>query len=129
MKKLRWSLLVMVLVLSSVLQACGSGDTGDSQGNGEKVKIKWATWGNPGELTRHQEFTKDFNARHPDIEAELIPIPGEYDQKILTQLTGGTAPDLFYAGDAFIVKLIENKSIEEITPRMNAADRSLGCPK
>ena len=54
--------------------------------------------GNPGELTRFQELTKDFNKKHSDIEVEFIPIPGEYDQKILTQLTGGTAPDIFYAG-------------------------------
>lgn len=134
MKKLRKSLLAVVLLASVVLQACGSGGGSsdnqgavaeDGKGSGEKVKIKWATWGNPGELTRFQEFTKDFNKRHPDIEAELIPIPGEYDQKILTQLTGGTAPDVFYAGDGFVVKLIENKSIEEMTPRMTAADSKI----
>ncbi|GGG25688.1 ABC transporter substrate-binding protein [Paenibacillus abyssi] len=143
MKKLRWSLLLVILALSAVLQACGGSNNGGSGGSanggtnegasteanggkeaakGEKVKIKWATWGNPGELTRFQEFTKDFNERHPNIEAELIPIPGEYDQKILTQLTGGTAPDIFYAGDGFVSKLIENNSIEELTPLMQAPD-------
>lgn len=90
MKKLRKSLLAVVLLASVVLQACGSGGgSGDNQGavaedgkgSGEKVKIKWATWGNPGELTRFQEFTKDFNSRHPDIEAELIPIPGNTTRK------------------------------------------------
>ncbi|MDQ8737914.1 sugar ABC transporter substrate-binding protein [Paenibacillus sp. LHD-38] len=125
MVKIKWTLLIMMIAATAILQACGGGDgaaSGEGSGTntpkGEKVKIKWATWGNPGELTRFQDFTKDFNERHPDIEAELIPIPGEYDQKILTQLSGGTAPDLFYAGDAFIVKLIENGSIEELTPLM-----------
>ncbi|MFD0710548.1 ABC transporter substrate-binding protein [Paenibacillus sp. GCM10027626] len=147
MKKIKGSLLVlvMVLIVASVLQACSSnGNSGkeggsnsgqnkqnEGKGNdpapapapkGEKVKIKWATWGNPGELTRFQEFTKDFNAKHPDIEAELIPIPGEYEQKILTQLSGGTAPDIFYSGDATMVKLIENGSIEELTPLMDTPD-------
>ncbi len=132
--------LVLALVLVPLLQACGSGGGGNQAGtanqeenksagsdnsgqsSGEKVKIKWATWGNPGELGRFQEFTKDYNAKHPDVEVELIPIPGEYDQKILTQLAGGTAPDAFYAGDGFIIKLIENKSIEELTPLMEGAD-------
>ncbi|NBC72742.1 extracellular solute-binding protein [Paenibacillus sacheonensis] len=132
MKKQKWSLLALVLTLSILLQACSSGNNeGQTEGGdtsppkGEKVKITWATWGNPGELTRFQEFTKDFNAKHPDIEAELIPIPGEYDQKILTQLTGGKAPDIFYAGDAFIVKLIENGSIEELTPLMEVSGSTL----
>ncbi|UVI33005.1 ABC transporter substrate-binding protein [Paenibacillus spongiae] len=137
MKKLKWSLFVLVLVSAVFLQACGSNGGGNGGGNneassggesgskGEKVKIKWATWGNPGELTRFQEFTKDFNAKHPDIEAELIPIPGEYEQKILTQLSGGTAPDVFYAGDATIVKLIENGSIEELTPLMDGGGSAI----
>ncbi|MGO4184639.1 sugar ABC transporter substrate-binding protein [Paenibacillus sp. TAF43_2] len=132
MKKLKWSLLIMIIAVTALIQACGTSNGGNNGvSNGEeagtnspkegKVKIKWATWGNPGELTRFQDFTNDFNKKHPEIEAELIPIPGEYDQKILTQLSGGTAPDIFYAGDAFIVKLIENGSIEELTPLMDDA--------
>ena len=119
MKKARGSSLAVILLLSTILQACGGGQaaTNDPE-SGDKVKIKWASWGNPGELSRYQELTKDFNSRHTDIEAEFIPIPGEYDQKILTQLTGGTAPDIFYAGDGLIVKLIENQSIENLTPYM-----------
>jgi multiple sugar transport system substrate-binding protein len=129
MKRIRWSALLMVAVLCLVVQACGSSggsnNGGDSKAagkpaaSGEKAKIKWATWGNPGELTRFQEYTKDFNDRHPDIQAELIPIPGEYEQKIITQLSGGTAPDVFYAGDSTLVKLIENGTIEELTPLMS----------
>lgn len=125
MKKVKGTLAALALVLAVLLQACASGGSGGAAEGGEggkqeKVKIKWATWGNPGELTRFQDFTKEFNKKHPDIEAELIPIPGEYEQKILTQLSGGTAPDVFYAGDGTIVKLIENKSIEELTPLMQA---------
>ncbi|ACX63192.1 carbohydrate ABC transporter substrate-binding protein, CUT1 family [Paenibacillus sp. cl141a] len=123
-KQVRGSLLAIILLLSSILQACGGGGTseGGESGSGEKVKIKWATWGNPGELSRFQELTKEFNKNHSDIEVEFIPIPGEYDQKILTQLTGGTAPDIFYAGDALVVKLIENQSIENLTTYMEAPE-------
>lgn len=113
-------LILFIVALVPMLQACSS--EGASGTDGGKVKIKWATWGNPGELTRFQEFTKDFNAKHPNIQAELIPIPGEYDQKILTQLTGGNAPDVFYAGDGFISKLIETGSIAELTPYLQGQD-------
>lgn len=128
--KLKLTLIIAILLMAmSVLQACGNsgnavkenGDkkTDESTKPVEKKKIKWATWGNPGELGRHQDFTNEYNAKHPDVEVELIPIPGEYEQKILTQLSGGTAPDAFYSGDGTIVKLIENKSIVELTPLMN----------
>ncbi|WP_211748941.1 sugar ABC transporter substrate-binding protein [Paenibacillus sp. Marseille-Q4541] len=120
-KQVARATIVLVLLFTTLLSACASGGDESSGGDsGGKVKIKWATWGNPGELSRFQEMTKEFNKTHPDIEAEFIPIPGEYDQKILTQLTGGTAPDVFYAGDGLVVKLIENNSIENLTPLMDA---------
>lgn len=92
MKKLKWSLLIMIIAVSALIQACGTGGGGNNGvSNGEeagtnspkegKVKIKWATWGNPGELTRFQDFTNDFNKKHPEIEAELIPIPGSTIKK------------------------------------------------
>jgi multiple sugar transport system substrate-binding protein len=133
MKKLK---MLSAVVLSSVmlLSACGGGSGGGggggSAGEGggsEKVKITWSTWGNPGELGRFQEFTEDFNKRHPDIQAELIPIPNDgYDQKILTQLSGNTAPDVFYSGDGLISQLEANGSIEKLTPYMDDPASALG---
>ncbi|WP_199616670.1 ABC transporter substrate-binding protein [Paenibacillus alkalitolerans] len=130
--------VLSAVLLSSVLflQACGGGggnssggDGGGSGGggSGEKVKITWSTWGNPGELGRFQEFTDDFNKRHPDIQAELIPIPNDgYEQKMLTQLSGGTAPDVFYSGDGLISQLVANGSVEKLTPFMEKPGSALG---
>ena len=51
-KQVRGSLLAIILLLSSILQACGGGGTseGGESGSGEKVKIKWATWEIPASL-------------------------------------------------------------------------------
>jgi ABC-type glycerol-3-phosphate transport system substrate-binding protein len=69
-----------------------------AQAGGAVTSIKWSTWGNPGEIERFKQFTDDFNKRTPSIKAELIPIPNDgYEAKMLTQLSGGTAPDVFYA--------------------------------
>ncbi|AEI41014.1 ABC transporter substrate-binding protein [Paenibacillus mucilaginosus] len=117
------------LALLPLLQACGtdggSGGSADAGSTGGKVKIKWSTWGNPGELGRFQEFTKDYNAKHPNVEVELIPIPSDYDQKILTQLSGGAAPDVFYAGDAAIVKMIDNGTIADLSTYMKEANSKI----
>ncbi len=82
------------------------------------VNIKWSTWGNAGELQRFQEYTKDFNQR-TGATSELIPIPTDYEPKILTQLSGGSAPDLFYSGDATMSKLIASKQIVDLTELVN----------
>jgi len=146
MRTTRW-LTLLTLSTALFLQACGGGggagggggSAGGGDGNGgasggggngateEKVKITWSTWGNPGELGRFQEFTAEFNKRHPNIEAELIPIPNDgYDDKILTQLSGGTAPDVFYSGDALISQLVSSGSVELLTPYMEDPESALG---
>jgi multiple sugar transport system substrate-binding protein len=125
-KKNITTLLALTLVFT-LLAACGSnksnnlgtdGNNGDSKT--EKVKLSWAVWGNPGEMARYQEVTENFNNTHPNIEMELISLPaGEAEQKLLTQLSGGTAPDIFYTATESISKYISNGSIEELTPFLN----------
>ncbi len=44
------------------------------------------------------------------------------NKKLLTQLSGGTAPDVFYAGDGTIAKMIQNQTIAELTPYLKSGD-------
>ncbi len=93
-----------------------------AQAGGAVTSIKWSTWGNPGEIERFKQFTDDFNKRTPNIKAELIPIPNDgYAAKMLTQLSGGTAPDVFYIGDGDVGKLIDSKQITELTETLKGA--------
>ena len=110
-----------------VLAACGgaSGGTaggGSGQGSGGAA-LKWSSWGNPGEAQRFVDYTKDWNTKNPTVPAEFILIPNDgYEAKMLTQLNGGTAPDVFYAGDGTIGKLIANKTIVDLTDLLNGPD-------
>lgn len=110
---------VIAVALLPVLQACSGGN--DNSGSGGKAKIVWSVWGNPGEHKRLQEFTDEFNKRHKDIEAEMVPIPGSYTEKITTMLTGKTAPDVFYVGDTLLPNLIENGLIENLSPYLSGS--------
>lgn len=114
--------LALGLSLSSVaalLQACGGGSGGSGGGSGAPT-INWATWGNPGEISRFQDFTKKYNTDHK-ANAKLIPIPNydDYGPKIFTELNGGVAPDVFYAGDTHIGQLIATQTIAELTPLLS----------
>jgi len=80
--------------------------------------IKWSTWGNAGELERFKQYTEDFNTR-TGAKANLIPQPQDYEAKLLTQLSGGTAPDLFYSGDATMAKLISANQVMDLTEMVN----------
>ena len=90
---------------------------------GKEVKLKWSTWGNAGEIERFQQFTDDFNKRHKgEINAELIPVPDQYDQKIMTQLASNTAPDLFYSGGESIYKYVRDDRVLDLSEFMNNSE-------
>jgi multiple sugar transport system substrate-binding protein len=101
--------------ITAMLQACGGG-SGGSSGSGTKPAITWSTWGNPGEIARFQAFTKKYNEDHK-ANAKLVPIPvfNDYLPKILTELNGGVAPDVFYADASHIARLIQNQTIVELS--------------
>ncbi|HEU5016172.1 MAG TPA: sugar ABC transporter substrate-binding protein [Roseiflexaceae bacterium] len=98
----------------------GGGETQITSGlKLDGAQIKWSTWGNPGEIQRFKEFTDEFN-KETGANAQLIPIPNDgYQQKILTQLSGGTAPDVFYAGAEYMGQMIASNKIIDLTERLN----------
>jgi multiple sugar transport system substrate-binding protein len=98
-----------------ILQACGGSGSG-----GGKASVSWSVWGNPGELQRLYQFTDKFNTGHPTISAQLKPVPiANYEAKLLTELNGGVAPDVFYSFDTTMIKLIQNNTIADLTPLLN----------
>lgn len=106
------------------LGALGALGTGAAAGcgSGADEGTTWSVWGNPGEVQRLQEFTDDFNERHGNAKAELRSVPTDgYDSKLLTQLSGGTAPDVFYAGDALMAQMVRNGNVVELTKRLESA--------
>jgi multiple sugar transport system substrate-binding protein len=90
----------------------------------EPVTITWSTWGTPEELTRFVDFDKTFMKRHPNITLKLVPVPsyGDYHPKLLTELTAGTAPDVFYVGDDSIGKFVTTGQLTDLTQLAGAAD-------
>jgi multiple sugar transport system substrate-binding protein len=109
-----------------LLASCSNG----SSSTGGKAAIKWSTWGTPDEMKTVQQFTNDFNHQHPNITVQLALIPSVdvYESKILTQVNGGTAPDLFYLQDFSISKFRQDKILVELTPLLGGS-ASLSKPE
>lgn len=97
---------------STAASGAGSGTSASLNG----AAFKWSTWGNAGEIQRFQDYTADFNKR-TGAKISLVPQPQDYEAKLLTQLAGGTAPDVFYSGDATMAKLLKSKQIVDLTER------------
>ncbi|WP_314003345.1 sugar ABC transporter substrate-binding protein [uncultured Paenibacillus sp.] len=140
MKKMTTLSISIILIFSIFLAACGGNNggapanttTGGNAGNaketnapaggetGKKVELTMSAWGNPAELKVYQRALDAFMKENPNTKIKLIPVPGDYEQKIMTELSGGAGPDLFYVGDGLMSKLIENKSIVDLTEFANS---------
>lgn len=113
---------------SGATAAPAAGGAASGGGDLAGTRITWSTWGNPGEIQRFQEYTTEFN-QQTGANAELIPIPNDgYKAKILTQLSGGTAPDAFYSGAEYIGQLIASNQVADLTERLQS-DASKSKPE
>jgi multiple sugar transport system substrate-binding protein len=82
----------------------------------DAVEVTWTSWGNTGEVENLQNFTDDYNASQSAVAAKYMPMPNDgYSEKLLTQLNGGTAPDLMYVQDGDISTLIKNNVLMDLT--------------
>ncbi|QOR45968.1 ABC transporter substrate-binding protein [Trueperella pecoris] len=102
-----------------MLSAC-SGGSNEARGKGS---VTWSTWGTPDELKVFEKFNAEFEARHPDIKINFQPVASysDYHSKLNTQLTSGTAPDVFYVGDDQIANLVANGVLEPIDSHVESA--------
>lgn len=87
------------------LSAC-SGSSGSSGSD----KVIWSTWGSPEDLESFDKVQEAFKESHSGIELVFNPTPSysEYHSKLLTQLSAGEAPDVFYVGDDHVASLLRN---------------------
>jgi multiple sugar transport system substrate-binding protein len=140
-RKSKWftSLMPIFLVFILLVSACSSeGSSGSSSSDGsngsngsngsggddeEKIELTMTTWGNPGEIKVIQRALDAYEEKNPNVTVKLIPAPGDtYQQKLLTQLQGGEAPDVFYVGGESMAPLIATNRIAELTDFLGTSE-------
>src|SRR3989440_2999280 len=114
--------MALGLSLSSIealMSACTTGGSGGGNGS----SIKWSNWANTGEIQRFKDFTANYNKTHnTNVQYTFVPSANNnYFTKILTELNGGNAPDVFYVGDGDIGKLVTNQSVVRLDPLLSSS--------
>lgn len=86
-------LLVLVMIVSLVLAACGGPKT---TGSNEPVTISMMMWGDPAELEVWNQIVSDFHQANPNITVKVeVSDWDSYWTKLKTMLSAGTPPDVF----------------------------------
>lgn len=60
-----------------------------------KTKVRVGSWDSKDAEPIEADVIKSFNEVYPDIEVVMEFNPDAYDDKLLTAMAGGTAPDVF----------------------------------
>src|SRR5579859_3241166 len=115
--------LALGISLSSI-EAFMAACTGAGSGGGSGSSIKWSNWANTGEIQRFQDFTANYNKTHnTNVQYTFVPSANNnYFSKILTELNGGNAPDVFYVGDGDIGKLVANQTVVQLNPLFSGSN-------
>lgn len=116
----RRSLLRTTAAGAAALALTGTAACSGSSGKGT---VTWSTWGSPEELTLLEEFNKTFMKKHSDIKVVFQPVASydEYHTKLLTQLSSGNAPDVFYIGDDRVGSVVPTKSLEPLDSHLSSS--------
>jgi multiple sugar transport system substrate-binding protein len=129
-----------VAALTVAVAACGSG--GGPSGNdnaslpdkkiegGAKVDVKAEPTGEisiavpadaPGDIALRRKQAAAFEQKYPKVKVKITTIPSDgYDQKILTLIAGGKAPDIFGSGDVVIPTIVNRNYALDLKPYMEA---------
>jgi multiple sugar transport system substrate-binding protein len=87
-------------------------------GNGKAVEIRWQNRNGNDAVTAFQAAVqKDFEASHPDIKVSVEGLPsGSRDQKLLAQMAGGDAPDVFETWRGNVEQYAQKDLLVDVTP-------------
>lgn len=118
------------------LAACGGGNSntaggGNNQGNASDMgtgaptaiggNVTWASWANPGEAERFKWYAQQYQKKY-GTKVTFQVVVGDYQSKLMTQLAGGSAADVFYVGDGSMSKLVETGKLTDLSEYLARPD-------
>lgn len=115
-----------------VLAGCGNQNEGSSKNSEKKEEIRISWWGGDSRNQAIQETIEKFEEENPNItvKAEFSGFEG-YQQKLTTQLSGGTAPDVVRVDsiwlDEYQNQLIDLTDVKD-TVGMDNFDKNVLAP-
>lgn len=115
---------VVLLLLCSCIPLFAAAQKEDAARPAEKIQLELFTWQwvEPQNQPYFKAFMDDFNARNPNIQLTVTGVAsGEYNQKLLTRVSAGDAPDVFAIRPTQVAKLVEIGALQKMDGWINQA--------
>ncbi|WP_123041979.1 ABC transporter substrate-binding protein [Cohnella candidum] len=132
------ALLALSMAFGLVLTACGGGGNNSASGSpsadanspsasspsasasasapAKDVKLRIGTWDGGDGLKQQQQIADNYQKLHPNVKISIESVPDQYGTKLLTQIAGGQAPDIFQIGDGDVKMFMDKGALEDLTP-------------
>ena len=119
MKKSTTRIAALGVATLLALTACSAG--GD-EGGDSAVTIDYWLWDDT-QLPLYQDCAEAFTAENPNITVNLTQTGwAQYWQNLSTQITAGTAPDVFTNQISYYLQFVQNNQLLDLTENVEAAD-------
>ena len=106
------------LLAALPLAAAGSDEGAVASESDEPVKLVVTFWGGAVKADAFQNSADAYTEKNPNVVIELINIPGgEYTNKLLAMIAGGTPPDVININGGLTLEL--DGMLVELTDKMN----------
>ncbi|MCK5804761.1 MAG: sugar ABC transporter substrate-binding protein [Lentisphaeria bacterium] len=121
---LRHASHLAMLLLLLLCWGCGEGQEKDG-----KVRLVLSVPADQKTRGMYRGMVEDFQKTHPNVEIQILEIPGNYYSKVLVMIAGRNAPDLMWMGQSFAEfasrgvfldltsRIKEGVSVEEFLPQ------------
>ncbi|MDR6167908.1 multiple sugar transport system substrate-binding protein [Microbacterium paludicola] len=109
--------VAFVGIAAVALAGCQQGSANDSGGDGDVVTLQFQSLSDqPATQAAISEIVDAWNAEHDDVQVKIIQAgwDGTYD-KLITQFSGGTAPDIIHFEASSIVSFAADGYLADLT--------------
>jgi len=118
---------------ATVLAACSSGGSSSTSTNSSTAKVTLSWWNNANTqplLGVFQNVIKQFEAAHPNITIQNVPMQNElFKTKITPALRGNAPPDIYQQwGSGQQATQVQSGKVADISSEVNSWIGSLGTP-
>lgn len=109
--------VAFVGIAAIALAGCQQGSANNSEGDGDVVTLQFQSLSDqPATQAAISEIVDAWNAEHDDVQVKIIQAgwDGTYD-KLITQFSGGTAPDIIHFEASSIVSFAADGYLADLT--------------
>ena len=121
MRKINYLLAASGFAFFSAVTSLATGTAMASSSNSKT--IEFAYWGDVQENTAIKAAVSAFEKSHPNIHVNALWITGNYNQKLLTMIAGGTAPDVIQISNSDLPGYIQAFSPVHVNPNPYLSSR------